>query len=505
MHPLVLPPTLFLGREQEIAEISALLDNPSCRLLTLVGPGGIGKTRLAMEVATHKRALFSDGVYFVPLAALNQADDLLTAIAEATPFRFQQDQRSPREQFFAYLREKQAQRLLLVLDNVEQLLDGVGLISDILAITTNLKILVTSRETLNLQEEWVRQVAGLTYPRQAEGETLEAYSAVQLFLDRARHIRGDFDLAEDHKSVVDICRLVEGMPLAIELAAGWLKTLQPVDIAQEIQHNLNLLATRSRNLPERHRSIRSVFNHSWQLMAEHERDAFQRISIFRGGFTREAAQVVAGASLDTLAGLIDQSMIRLNAAGRYDIHELLRQYGAEQLEGAGQTEAVLQVYIEYYLGQLHRLERDIKSQQQIVALDAIAADFENVRHAWQLAIERREMAALAQAVESLHWFADIRGRYHEIVALLRETIEHFPSSPSQEQLAMRCRIQARLARLILLGDLPIEENLLSQIEHCLATARARQDQAETGYCLLPTGCRHLRHQGNQEWSSLHYF
>ncbi|GHO62172.1 hypothetical protein KSC_010640 [Ktedonobacter sp. SOSP1-52] len=498
MYTFAIPPTLFLGREQEIAEISALLDNPSCRLLTLVGPGGIGKTRLAMEVATHKRALFSDGVYFVPLAALNQADELLTAIAEAMPFRFQQDQRSPREQFFAYLREKQAQRLLLVLDNFEQLLDGVDLISDILAATTNLQILVTSRETLNLQEEWVRQIGGLTYPRQAESEPLEEYSAIQLFLDRARRIRGDFDLTEDRKSVVDICRLVEGMPLAIELAAGWLKTLQPADIAQEIQHNLNLLATRSRNLPERHRSIRIVFDHSWQLMTEHERDVFQRISIFRGGFTREAAQIVAGASLDTLAGLIDQSMIRLNAAGRYNIHELLRQYGAEQLEAAGQTEAIQQAHIDYYLGQLHRLERDIKAQQQIAALDTIAADFENMRHAWHLAIQQRQFVALSQAVESLHLFADMRGRYHEIMALLRTAVEQFPSSPSQEQLAMRCRIQARLARLILLSHLRIDEGLRAQIDNCLATARARQDQAEIGFCLLVSGIHIVYEVENEE-------
>ncbi|EFH84017.1 LuxR C-terminal-related transcriptional regulator [Ktedonobacter racemifer] len=487
MYTFAIPPTLFLGREQEIAEISALLDNPSCRLLTLVGPGGIGKTRLAMEVATHKRASFSDGVYFVPLAALDQADELFTAIAEAMPFRFQQDQRSPREQFFAYLSEKQAQCLLLVLDNVEQLLHGVDLISDILAVTTNLKILVTSRETLNLQEEWVRQIGGLTYPRQAEGDPLEEYSAIQLFLDRARHIRGDFDLAEVRKSVVDICRLVEGMPLAIELAAGWLKTLQPADIAQEIQHNLNLLATRSRNLPERHRSIRFVFDHSWQLMTEHERNVFQRISIFRGGFTREAAQVVAGASLDTLAGLIDQSMIRLNAAGRYEIHELLRQYGAEQLEAAGQTEAVQQAYVAYYLGQLYRLEQDIKSHQQIAALDIIAADFEDVRHAWHLAIQLRQLAALSQAVESLHWFADMRSRYHEVVPLLQAALEQFLPAPSQEELAMCYRIQVRLARLVLLGNLQIDENLGAQIDNCLALARTRQDQAEVGFCLLISG------------------
>ncbi len=487
MHDFAHTTTLFLGRSREIEELGALLDNPSCRLLTLVGPGGIGKTRLAMEVASRKREAFPDGLFFVPLAPLNRSDDLLTAIAGATPFRFQQDDRSPRDQFFAYLGEKQAQRLLLVLDNFEHLLEGVAIVSDILAATTNLKILVTSREALNLQEEWVRQIAGLAYPHQENGRAIEDYSAVQLFVERARRIRGDFDLAEDSKSVVDVCRLVEGMPLAIELAVGWLTTLRPADIAQELQQNLDILATRSRNLPERHRTLRSVFNQSWQLMSEGEREVFPKLSIFRGGFTREAAQAVAGASLQTLARLIDQSLVRLNAAGRYEVHELLRQYGAEQLAAAGQAETVPQTYIDYYLGLLHRLEPDIKGHQQLAALDTIATDFENVRHAWQHAIEQRRYGALSQAVESLQWFADMRGRYHDVVHLLRDAVEAFPRTPDPEQMPMLRRIQARLVRLIVLGNLRIESDLRGQIDACLEAARARQDQAEIAFCLLVSG------------------
>ncbi len=175
------------------------------------------------------------------------------------------------------------------------------------------------------------------------------------------------------------------MPLAIELAAGWLKTLQPADIAQEIQRNMDILATRSRNLPERHRSIRSVFNQSWRLIHDEEREVFQRLSVFYGGFTREAAEVVAGASLNTLAGLVDKSLVRLSAAGRYSIHELLRQYGAEHMDAA-QTAADPARLRRYYLDLLRQLEPDIKSQRQVAALDRIGADFENVRSAWQIAI-----------------------------------------------------------------------------------------------------------------------
>lgn len=470
-----------------MAEIGVLLADPACRLLTLTGSGGIGKTRLAMEVAAHHRALFPDGVFWVPLTQLSRVDDLLPAIAEAMPFCFQQERRSPHEQFFAYLREKHAQQVLLVLDNVEHLLDGVDLLADILAATAGLHILATSREALNLQEEWIRPIVGLAYPEREEGKAAGDYSAVQLFLDRARRRHADFDLAEDEQGVRDICRLVEGMPLALELAAGWLGTLRPATIAQEIKHNLDLLATRTRNLPERHRSMRSVFDYSWQLMSEQEHEVFQKISVFRGGFTREAAESVAEASLPMLASLIDQSLVRFNAAGRYEVQELLRQYGAEQLEAAHQTEIAQRAFTDYYLGLLHRLEHDIKTHQQIVALDTIAADFENIRHAWQLAIQQGHVVALSEAVESLHLFADIRGRYHEIVEMLWAAIQQFPPLPTEDQLFVLHRIQARLVRLIFLGGLPMEQNLRAQIDACLATARTRQDQAEIGFCLFVSG------------------
>ena len=487
MQNLTLSPTPFIGRLQEIDEISELLDDPSCRLLTLVGPGGIGKTRLALAVASYKRDSFPDGFFFASLAPLNRADDILTAIVEVMPFCFQQDGRSPREQFFVYLREKHAQRSLLVMDNFEHLMDGVGIVSEILESTTNLKILVTSREALNLQEEWVRQITGLTYPEQEHDKPLENYSAVQLFLERARRISSDFDLSEDCENVIKICQLVEGMPLAIELAAGWLKTLQPASIAHEIQLNLDILATRSRNLPERHRSIRSVFNHSWQLISEEERNVFQKLSVFRGGFTREAAEVVTGATLGTLARLIDKSLVRLNSAGRYNVHELLRQYGAEQLDATDQAEMVQRAYIDYYFGMLHRFERDIKSQKQIAALDAIATDFENIRNAWQLTLWQEQFVLLHQAIESLHFFADMRGRYHEIVRLLGAAIERFPQPPTDEQEYTLYRIHVRLARLVLLGNIQITGDIRAQIDASLAMARARQDQAEIGFCLLVSG------------------
>jgi predicted ATPase/DNA-binding CsgD family transcriptional regulator len=487
VYPITHTPTAFIGRAQETHDISDLLADPSCRLLTLVGPGGIGKTRLAMEVATHQQECFPAGIYFVPLAPLTRADDILTAIVEATPFRFQSNNQSPLSQFLDYLRDKRAKPMLFILDNFEHLLEGVGIIPDILAVTERVKILVTSREPLNLQEEWVRHLSGLTYPTHDPNGTFEAYGAVQLFIERARRIRGDFNSTQERQSILEICRLVEGMPLAIELAAGWLNTLQPAEIAQEIRDNLNFLATRSRNLPERHRSIRSVFEQSWRLLSDTERKVFCRLSLFRGGFTRAAATAVTGTDLITLAALVDKSLVRLNGNGRYDIHELLRQYGAEQLEATHETAPVQRCYFTYYLNLLHELEPDIKSHRQIIALDAIEADFENIRNAWLLAVEEKGFESLGQAVESVQFFADMRGRYHDGVALLQAAIAHFPPTPTADQSAIRGRIQARLIRLLLLGNIKIGIDLRSQIDDCLAIARSRQEPAEIGFCLLISG------------------
>lgn len=487
MYAITNNPTAFIGRAQETRDIGDLLADPTCRLLTLVGPGGIGKTRLAMEVTAHQQACFPAGIYFVPLAPLTRADDILTAIVEATPFRFQPTHQSPRSQFLDYLRDKRTKPILFILDNFEHLLEGAGIVSEILGVTERVKILVTSREPLNLQEEWVRHLSGLTYPTHDPNGTFEAYGAVQLFIERARRIRGDFNSIQERQSILEICRLVEGMPLAIELAVGWLNTLQPSEIAQEIRNNLSFLATRSRNLPERHRSIRSVFEQSWRHLSDTEREVFCRLSLFRGGFTRAAASAVTGTDLITLAGLVDKSLVRLNGNGRYDIHELLRQYGAEQLEATAATVVVQHCYFTYYLNLLHELEPDIKSHRQIIALDMIEADFENIRNAWLLAVEQYSFEALGEAVESLQFFADMRGRYHDGVALLQAAIAQVPPTPAPAQSAIRGRIQARLIRLLLLGNIKIGTDLRSRIDDCLAIAQSRHDVAEIGFCLLISG------------------
>ena len=336
-------PTPLVGRESELAALTQLLDNPQCRLLTLVGPGGIGKTRLAIEAAAARREVFVDGVVLASLAAVNSPTFMLPALASALGFSFY-GSTNPRNQLLNHLSEKQ---MLLVLDNLEQLLEGVELVADILRRAPGLKLLATSRERLNLLGEWVVEVQGLAVPPAGQAKGVEECSAVALFVQSARRAKAGFALrAGDEPAVAHICRLVEGMPLAIELAASWVRMLSCQEIAREIEHNLDFLVASTRDLPERHRSLWAVFDHSWKLLSGEEQRELSQLSVFRGGFTRQAAEAVAGASLAALSSLVTKSLVRrasaLDDLTYYDLHELVRQYAHVQLRGAGDIDRLSQ-------------------------------------------------------------------------------------------------------------------------------------------------------------------
>ncbi len=356
-HNLPQRATRFVGREEERGKLGELLAEPSCRLLTTVGPGGIGKTRLAIEVARDQRESFPDGVVFAPLVALTGAASLPTVVAGALGLTLsgQEDARSVVKRFLA---EK---RLLLVLDNFEHLLEGTSFVRELIDHCPGLKLLVTSRERLNLQHEWVFTLEGLAYPE--EGTTLggaESFDAVQLFLQRARQAHHGFSLTADvPPAVMRICQLVAGMPLAIELASSWLRALPAGDIVRELERGIDLLESPVRDVPGRHRSVRAVFDHSWTLLSVEEREVLRRLSVFRGGFRREAAAVVAGASLPVLARLVDTSLLRMSTEGRYDRHPLLAQYTREKLAGRPEEKAEAeQKHGSYYLG----LVRDTRTR-----------------------------------------------------------------------------------------------------------------------------------------------
>ena len=327
-HNLPIQSTPFLGREEELAELTKLLENPTCRLITLVGPGGIGKTRLSIHIASQKINAFPDGVYFIPLASAISIDFLISTIADALNFTFY-GSKEPKVQLFNHLSEK---KMLLLMDNFEHLLAGADLIADMIEVSPQTKVLVTSRERLNLKGEWLLEVKGMSCPKNDKADQLENYSAVQLFLQTAQRTNSAFTLSDEDKPyLIRICQLIKGMPLGIELAAAWVRMLSCREIVKEIERNIDFLATSFRDIPERHRSLRAVFEHSWNLLSEPERNVFKKISIFRGGFDREGAHKVSGASLPILSTLVDKSLLYRKPSERYEIHELLRQYAEEKL------------------------------------------------------------------------------------------------------------------------------------------------------------------------------
>lgn len=425
-HNLPPQPTPFIGRKTDLEQIATRLDDLTCRLLTIVGPGGMGKTRLAIAAAQSilERELpvdnrkskianpkFEDGIFFVALAGVASPDLLVSTIASALDFTFY-GSGDPKSQLLDYLKPRS---LLLVLDNCEHLLAGIELVADLLVAAPKLKVLATSREPLNLREEWLHVLGGMSFPRTGgNGAMVEQYSAVQLFVQCARRMKPAFDLAAEGNAVVKICQLVDGMPLGIELAATWLKFYGCPQIIQEMQRSLDFLATTLRNLPARHRSMRAVFEHSWNLLSVSEQQVLQRLSIFRGGFDRAAAQWVAGATLSLLVALAEKSLIQVAPSERYQIHELLRQFAEEKLlTQPEEVSAVQKRHSAYYLNFLQEQEIPLKGRTQGTALTIIEGEIENIRIAWRWALTHENIETLADAADALYVFYYVHAWFKE--------------------------------------------------------------------------------------------
>ena len=480
-------PVPFIGRDDELALITAQLNEPMCHLLTLVGTGGIGKTRLSIEAARLQENCYSDGVFFVPLQPLNRSEFIVPAIAQALNLQFFPGTDTT-EQLLTFLKAKE---LLLLLDNFEHLLDGADIVSKILMAAVHVKVLTTSRERLNVREEWVLEVDGLSFPQAAPDIPLEEYSAFQLFMANARRVRIGFSLDDQQRrAVIRICQLVGGMPLGIELASAWVRTLTCEDIAVELERSLDILATSTRNIPERHRDIRAVLEYSWSLLTTAERAVYAQLSVFRGGFRKEAAQLVAGTSLATLSTLVDKSLLRLKLDGRYELHELLRQFCEEKLRDDPNAEIrTRNRHSAYYADFMRQRENDLKGHRQREALDEITADFDNVRAAWAWISTQKDYIRVNLMAESLCLFCDMRNRVQEGLELFGRTREQFATHNDQNAERTWGRVSARwleMARLQLRVNDSYEQFRDSAYQ-TLAIARKYEDQSEAAFSLWLLG------------------
>lgn len=534
-HNLPPPPNAFVGREAELEQIARHLADPTCRLVTILGTGGIGKTRLALEAA--RRYLqpermwlepnVDDGVYIVSLASITAGQDLsgvtqnltglsnqlTAAVAEAIGFSFR-GANDLKGQLLTYLRSK---AVLLVLDNFEHLIasplsslsregqeDGLALLAGILQQAPQVKLLVTSRERLNLQEEYVLEVAGLTYPMDdwkagdiAQTATLPArqsfdpsfvrtgfaqdkpanFSAIALFIQRAQQTLTGLTLsAADLPYVVRICQLVEGMPLGLELAASWLRLLSCAEIVAEIERSLDFLTTTMQNVPPRHRSLRAVFEHSWELLSGEEQRVFCQLAVFRGGFGREAATQVTGGALSLLARLADKSFIRRTANGRYELHELMRQYAHEKLWLAsddiakatkqrglkiGLAQLAWQRHSSYYLNFVSRREALLRGSTPRQAISQLRLEIDNIRQAWQWAMTEGKVEELGLASGGLSRFYDLTGLFVEGESVFGQTVAYLQNyfliaddEPNQAVQTVIVKLQVEQVRLLIRRGLP---------------------------------------------------
>jgi predicted ATPase/DNA-binding winged helix-turn-helix (wHTH) protein/tetratricopeptide (TPR) repeat protein len=414
-------PTPFVGREFELGIVVRLIEDPASRLVTILGPGGMGKTRLAVAVAERTAGSFADGACFVPLAPVSDPERIVFAIADALSLSLDAHT-SPMSQLCDHLAGRQT---LLILDNLEHVLP-LALLTDLLDAAPGLRILATSRERVAVRAERAFELGGMGWTPAGDGTRPDDQGAFELFANSARHARADLTLdPDDEEQVRRICRLVGGMPLAIELAAGWSDVLGIRDIADEIQRGVDFLRSDLRDVPERHRSIRSVCDASWARLTPDEQRMFMKSSVFRGGFRRDAAEAVAAASLPTLRRLVAVSMISTTDDHRYSIHELLREYGERALEESGAAAETRARHSEHHLRWIAERVPELKDERQFAALGELAAEQGNIAAAWTDAVTRGDDALLEGAVEALWLFHDLQGRSGAMAPLIEQATAPF--------------------------------------------------------------------------------
>lgn len=412
----------FFGRETELDQLSERLASPTYRLISLVGPGGIGKTRLALEAARNNLHRYHDGTFFVPLEGLANGAEIPAAIAAALDVSFSNDD-SARTEILQIFQDKQS---LLILDNLEHVIEeGTALILDILQTAPNVVVLITSRERLNTQTEDLFHLSGLPYPEQDDDPDPAHYTALRLFADRAHRLDKTFKLSpETIQPVAAICRLVEGLPLGIELATTWVRELSVEQIAESLAENIALLETDLRDISPRHRNFAAVFEYSWRLLPPDEQKALLKLAVFRGGFTREAASKIAEASSLTLNRLYYQSLIRSSGNGRYTMHELLRQLALRKLqEDVRDAEHLENQHSQYFLTLLVTQNAKLKGHHAAQVNAALRLEIDNIRQGWRLAVQLRDWDLLCRAAPGFVSFFNHEGLGIEGVQLIQLAID----------------------------------------------------------------------------------
>lgn len=474
-HNLPYVGTAFVGRAAELTDLRRLLSQDDVQLLTILAPGGMGKTRLAIAAAKQQLKTYPNGVYFVPLQALSNPDHIVSQIATSTSFQFSSDKRSPEQQVLDYLSNK---CMLLLLDNFEHLLDSVSLITEILEAAPGVRLLVTSRERLNLSVETVYPLTGMAVSETRDLQLLQTSEAVQLMIQTAQRVKPDWSITDDNiEDVIRLLHLVDGMPLGIILAASWVDVYDLKHICEQIERSADFLETEMRDLPQRHQSIRAVFETTWQHLSPNEQQVFMKMSVFLGGCTPEAAEAITGASPRTLQNLVNKALLTRDEQGRYHIHELLRQYAEIGLDASECGEATHNTHMWYYANAVHEREAHLEDYRQIQAIYDITSDFENINKAWTCALQHRHYEAIGLMLDGCFSYFLLRSLFTQAIELGNQSIRVISRDPDQTRSSLVGKLKRWLGQVHInnVGDHDLVEQLANE---SLNTARENNDQLE---------------------------
>lgn len=377
--------TRFVGRKQELKQLQTLLAKPDCRLVTVIGLGGAGKTRLALEAARANWDSYPDGVHLIALAPLTNEANVMTHLMQQ--FGLKAGSGDLQGVVIQYLQDKHA---LLFMDNFEHLLGLKAFVQKLITQVPQLKLLVTSRERLNLQSEWLFELGGLSYPAVDAAEPLVSFEAYQLFTNGVRRLMPTFQMSErDLDTVAELCRRLEGLPLALELAASWVSLMPLERILTEVDKGIDVLHSDLADLPERQRSMRSVLSSTWTRLSAAQQDLLAKLSVFQGGFTLEAVEAVTGAHLALLLSLYNKSLIERTSANGFGLHEIVRHYALEEFHKLKSQVEVRSAHLTYYCDTVHDAAEHFDGLKQVECQRIIKQVYENIRSAldWSLETE----------------------------------------------------------------------------------------------------------------------
>ncbi|MFV9503268.1 MAG: ATP-binding protein [Oscillochloridaceae bacterium umkhey_bin13] len=485
-QPVIVPVAVphLIGRTAELAWLRERLTAPRTRLVSLVGPGGIGKTSLANQVILELAGSWSDGSLMVALSSATSAHEAANLIAVALGLSAPVGNH-PLDILAATLSRRQ---MLLGLDNLEQISDAAELVQALIHGAPQLRLLVTSRERLTVPGEQILPLQGLSHPN-ADDVQIDSYPAVQLLAQRAAQFQSDFMLTPANQAaIIQICRLTAGLPLALELAAAWMRLLDPMAIADALTQNVDFLVATGHTHSERHRSMRAVFDHSWQLLDPAEQRAFRRLGIFPGSFEAAQAQTIAELTLTDLLALNDKSLLAHERNGRYELHPLLRQYAAEQLATHPAEQAMLQRrHAQAVATMVARLTPALHNANQGAALATLSRDAASVRAAWLWAVTNADLPILDQLLDGLARFGELRNYRHETVAAMVDAETRLAQIVPQEQavILLRARVLAWQGHFLqFLGRYAEAEQVFDQ---ALARAQPLEATAIIAFCLKGHG------------------